>query len=326
MNKWEAFGPVSINLGSQCLSHGDFSIFRYDEHQLNEFLKDDYEYWSPVSLSISYKSAYWVRLIFERQSGVEPWNTAINGVKLHLEACGLFKSALCVLALAGLRVRTIERAHGQGGHFGWENTIMGRPYYFLKSSEYEDFLELLNRYEGFWGVNKVVANSSEQLKRINLARYYFAKNFQTIDLIERYVFLSIALEALYGGGQGELKYRYANRAALLLGDDAEKSEATSKFLQDAYDKRSDILHGRTSWKIEPSEVLVYTEIIRQSILRQISLYTKSYSNICKELDDCIFNPTKHARLLDDARALFGNASDYKGPAESYKHHGLAIRK
>lgn len=328
MVKWEAIGPISVMLeyNTYSLSHGDFSLSRYDEQQLDELLKNDSEYWSPVSLSTSYKSGYWLKLSLEVDADEEPWKKAVDQVRLYLETMGLFKSTLSILAVAGLCVRRIEEAAGPSGHFGWENTIIGKPYYYLKTSEHADLFDLLTKYKEFWDTNKIGATSSKQLKRINLARYYFGKNFQTVDIVERYIFLSIALEALYGEAQDELRYRYANRAALLLGDDVETRKIVYKNIQKAYDKRSDILHGRISWRIEPKEVLTYTEIIRQTILRFISLQSRGYVDICRILDECILDSTRHARLLEDAKTFFGKISEYRCTEELYKHHGWAIRK
>lgn len=328
MVKWEAIGPISLMLeyNTRSLSHEDFSLSRYDEHQLDELLKNDSEYWSPVSLSTSYKSGYWLKVSFEVGADEDPWKKAIDQVRLYLETMALFKSTLTMLAVAGLCVRKIEEAAGISGHFGWENTVMGKSYYYLKTSEHADLFDLLSKYKGFWDTNKIGPKSSRQLKRINLARYYFGKNFQTADLVERYIFLSIALEALYGEARYELKYRYANRAALLLGDDTQTRKTIYKKVKKAYDKRSDILHGGITWRIEPKEVLTYTEIIRQTILRFISLHSRGYVNISRMLDESIFDSTKYAKLLEDAKALFGRISECKLAEESYRHRGWAIRK
>lgn len=124
--------------------------------------------------------------------------------------------------------RTGKEISGFSAHFGLENTILGKPKYFLKVEEYDNLKELFVKYKNFWLSNKVTPESNEYLQRINWAKYYFVKAYQTMYLRERYIFLSIALEALCGDGQGELKYRYANRVALLLGDDLEKLRGVAK--------------------------------------------------------------------------------------------------
>jgi len=220
----------------------------------------------------------------------------------------------------------LERGPGSSGHFGWENTIIGKPHYPLKTAEYDRFADLLTKYKDFWLNNKITDQPNKQLKRINLARFFFAQNYQTKELVERYIFLSIALEALLGEGQDELKYRYSNRAALLLGDDTKRRKTVYHDVQKAYKKRSAILHGGVGWSIEPKEVLTYAEIIRQIILRCISLYTRNHRRIGKALDECMHDPEKHAKLLKDATVLFGTSSEHKEPGKSASSRGWAVRK
>jgi len=322
MVRWRAIGPISVRLEERSFSHDDFSVSRYDEDQLDELLKDDKKYWSPVNFDLAYKPGYWLELDFDVNHDEKFWEKAVSLVRSFLEACGLFKTTLSKLAVAGLCVRRPD----EGGSFGWEDTIVGKRHYLLKTTEYNGFIELLDKYTKFWNANKPTAQSSKQLKRINWARYYFGKTYQAIKAVERYIFLSLALEFLYGEGQHELRYRLSNRAALLLGDDIERRRIVYGDVQKAYKKRSNILHGGISWRIEPKEVLIYTEIIRQTILRCISLHEKGYSNINKALDECMHDPEKHAKLLKDAKAFFGTLSEYKEPGKSARSRGWAIRK
>jgi len=325
MVKWQAIGPLSIMLLGENLFHDNISVCRYELDELEKLLGKDQDYWSSVNFSLSYKNGYWLKLDFEVNSGERPWEKAVAQVSLFLQALGLFKSTLSVLAVGGLYVKRMEEAGGASGHFGWENTIVGRKHYFLKKEEYDDFINLLSKYERFWHDNKITDQTSKQLKRINLARHYFLRNYQTKSLVDRHISLSVALEALYGEGQSELQYRYSNRAALLLGDDIKIRKTVYSNVLRAYKKRSSILHGGISWILEPKEILSYTEIIRQTILRCISLYTQDYLNIGKTLDECTLDPEKHSRLLKDAKTLFGSSSKYKEPQESPSRRSWAIR-
>jgi len=322
MVKWRAIGPMSILLQGENLFHDKISVCAYEENELKKLLGKDQDYWSSVNFSLSYKIGYWLKLDLEVNPDENAWKKAVAQTSLFLQTLGLFKSTLSILTVGGLLVKRIENG---GGQFGWENTVVGRKHYFLRKEEYDDLINLLATYEKFWQENRVTGQSNKQLKRINGARYYFLKNYQTKDLVDRHIFLSVALEALYGEGQHELMYRYSNRAALLLGDDANRRRAVYSAVKRAYQKRSDILHGRTSWILEPKEVLSYTEIIRQTILRCISLYTQGYLNIGKILDECMHNPEKHAKLLKDAKELFGPTSEYKEPQKSRSRRGWAIR-
>lgn len=325
MVKWQAMGPLSVILLGENLLHGNISVRRYESNELEKLLGKDQDYWSKVNFSLRYKNGYWMKLDLEVNSDEKAWEKAVAQASRFLEALGLFKSILSLLAVGGLYVKRMEKGDGLTGHYGWENTIIGRKYYPLKKEEYDDFVDLLTKYKRFWHDNKVTNKSSRQLMRINLARGFFLRTFQTVNLVDRHIFLSIALEALYGGGQGELTYRYSNRAALLLGDDAKRRKAVYSCVKRAYRKRSDILHGRMGWVLEPKETLSYSEIIRQTILRCISLYTKGYLNIGKALDECMHDPQKHLQLLKDAKALFGPLSGYREPQESPSTRSWAIR-
>lgn len=325
MVRWQALGPISVALETRSFSHDNITVCKYNTEQLDELLKEDKDYWSKTYFSLRYAGGYWLKLDFEVDKNEKSWRKATVQINSFLQTLGLFKSTRSLLAIGGLRLRRIEKGSGPSGQFGAEKTIVGKPHYLLKKSEYDSFIDLLTRYRKFWNRNTITPKSSKQLRRISLARDFYFGNLQTMNLVERYIFLSVALEALYGEGQHELKYRYSNRSALLLGEDINRRKAVYSYVQKAYDKRSDILHGRVSWRIEPKEVFTYNEIIRQSILRCISLYTQGYRNIGKALDECMHDPDKQARLLEDARAFLGSHSEYKETEESVRSRGWSIR-
>lgn len=311
---WRALSPISVRLENEQFSCDEITVLRYDESQLNDYLGDDIEYWPKVSFDLDYKTGYWLKFELEVDSSEDAFQKLVGHAQLFFEALALFKSTRSILLPAGFLVKKTGKViSGLSGHFGMENTILGMPKYFLKAEEYNNLRELFGKYKKFWLNNKVTPKSNEYLQRINWAKYYFIKAYQTMDLRERYIFLSIALEALCGEGQGELQYRYANRAALLLGDTIEKRKETYNFIIKAYDTRSKILHGSTKWKITLDEVLIYTEAIRQMVLRCISLYSNNYLRIGKALDDCLHDPNKHAELLKNSKVLFVSLSDYKEP-------------
>jgi hypothetical protein len=182
-------------------------------------------------------------------------------------------------------------------------------------------------YKKFNVENITSADSDQSLKRIYWAKYYLRKSYETANLNERYIFLSIALEALCGAGESELKYRYANRTALILGDDTAKRKEYYSFVLKAYDTRSKIVHGSIKWKIQLEDVLKYSEIIRQMVLRCISLYSNEVYKVGKILDECLHDPTKHADVLEKSKSLFGPVSEYKQPEIQQRFsHNFRIRK
>jgi hypothetical protein len=162
------------------------------------------------------------------------------------------------------------------------------------------------------GVTKRASENQQIFEKNILAKYYLRKSYETPNLNERMIFLTIALEAMLGGGT-ELRYRYANRAAVLLGDDAEKRKKYYQLILDAYDTRSKIVHGDINWQVNEQEILEYTEAIRQMVLRSISLYSNGISDPSTLLDESVHDSTEQQELLRKSRSLFGPLSDYKQP-------------
>ena len=100
--------------------------------------------------------------------------------------------------------------------------------------------------------------------------------------------LVTALEALFSPGKdGEMKFRIAQRAALLLGKDASDRERLAHFLRKLYDGRSQILHSGISAFNPPeainnkrrkgltlltdSDLTQLGDLVRQAILRTLTL-------------------------------------------------------
>jgi hypothetical protein len=314
MTKWQAIGPISVNLESNELTVDNVGIRRFSKDELCNLLGDDLEYWSPVSLELSHYVGFWLKMDIDVNDNENSWEKPVTEVQLVLEALGLFKTTLSMISMAGLCVKKLEEEPPAGGSFGLENTIWGTPYW-LSTAEYNDFSKLLTEYRNFWGTHKVDSKSSEQLKRINLAKNCFVASYQRPSPADRYILLSIALEALYGEAEQELAYRYSNRAALLLGDNADRRKEACKDAKSAYRLRSSIVHGGVDWIIYPINVWKLAEIIRETILRCISLFNQGYANIGSTLDDCIHEIDKQRQLLEDSKRLFGKVSEYKEPEE-----------
>jgi len=318
-------GPSSVTLLGEGFFYNNISLRTYGSDELEKLLGTDQGYWSKVYFSLDYKKGFWLKLDLEADNIKEAWKRAVSQTSRFFEALGLFKSTLSMLALGGLYVKMMEKGEGPTGEFGWENSIVGRKRYSLQKEEHSGFTSLLTKYSEFWNGNEITDKSHKQLKRINLARNFFLRSFQTPNPVDRHIFLSIVLEALMGGQQVELGYRYSNRAALLLGDDAERRKAVCSDVQRAYKIRSEILHGGTKWVVKSVKLLNYSEIIRQMILRCISLHSQGYRNITDALDECLHDPERHSGLLEDARALFGPTSRYKEPQKSRSVRGWATR-
>jgi hypothetical protein len=308
MVMWRAFAPVTIKLEDEQLECNEFLLTKYDEDKLREILEGHVNYWPNRHFDLIYKKGYWFKLEMDADTSQQAYGRLMDKTILIFETFALFKTTGGILLPAGLLVKGL--APHTNAHFGWENTITGKPNYLLYKTEYVPLLDFFIKIKKFWTENKVAQSSSEYLKRIYWAKYYFRKCHETLNLNERYIFLSIASEALRGL-ESELRYRFANRAALLLGDDIIKRKRIYKFILHAYDVRSKIVHGDIKWKIEFGEVLEYTEIIRQMILRSISLYANNQNNIGETLDDCLHDPKLHDSVLKDSKELFGFLSEEK---------------
>jgi hypothetical protein len=87
--------------------------------------------------------------------------------------------------------------------------------------------------------------ADNQFLSVNIRR--FSQSSERDDIEDRIIDLMISAEALFlssgGSFQGELKYRLAHRAAMLIGDDIGDRKYVFEFMQNAYNVRSSIVHG-----------------------------------------------------------------------------------
>ena len=73
---------------------------------------------------------------FEVNSNEKAWNKALGLITQILQALGLFKTTLSLLAIGGLRVIKLDKESPSfSGQFEWENTIINKPYYILRVEE-----------------------------------------------------------------------------------------------------------------------------------------------------------------------------------------------
>jgi len=278
---------------------------RYSREELDRLLGDSNCFWAPIHLR-EFTADFWLVMETEKETVDEAYKWSIEHAVRFFEALSLYKTMFCFLLPAGVLIKTVQ---GFEENFGWENTLR-EPYYFLQESEYDCFSNFLTQYDNFWETQKEAAKTNKYLKRISWAKYYLRKSYETDNLNERIIFLTIALEAMLGGG-AELRYRYANRTAVLLGDDSEKRKKYYQLILEAYDTRSKIVHGDINWQVNRQEILEYTETIRQMVLRSISLYSNGIFDPSTLLDESLHDTNKQQELLNKARSLFGSLSEYK---------------
>lgn len=128
------------------------------------------------------------------------------------------------------------------------------------------------------------------LRMVNaLAAHYYEGHYRRAanERDEKLIELVTAIEALFSPGkEGELRFRIAQRAALLLGKDASDREQLFRFFRKLYDGRSQILHSGISAFSPPeaikqkrkdliildeSELIQLGDLVRQAVLRILTL-------------------------------------------------------
>lgn len=141
--------------------------------------------------------------------------------------------------------------------------------FYLRKNEISSFID-------FYKLFKKKIKQLQTNNKIIYAIEFYSKANRTRDLIEKFIFLSISLELLFGREKDELRYRYSNRVSLLLGLDEQERKNISKNVKDLYDKRSKIIHGSQMSPPSQEEYYYLNEIIRASILQILSLSDPSY--------------------------------------------------
>ena len=129
----------------------------------------------------------------------------------------------------------------------------------------------------------------------------------------------IGLEALYLKEHQELKYRFANRVAILLSNKPEdERKELQEYAQHVYDLRSDIVHGTLSRKDIWKELIsrtgrqiggkVYSirELLRVSLVYFLSLHLNGLAkkeDILKRIDSALFSKADRDWIMWKKRRL-----------------------
>lgn len=124
----------------------------------------------------------------------------------------------------------------------YRQTASALPYsrgqYRLLVSDHENLMSLWGKF------NKEPFKKAKYLD-VALIRYGQAKERSNDE--DAIIDLMIAAEAIFlgssGDSNGELKYRLAHRAAMLLGNTPDEKQKIFTFMKKAYDTRSSIVHG-----------------------------------------------------------------------------------
>lgn len=176
--------------------------------------------------------------------------------------------------------------------------------YHFSSSEIEDFLEFQEI------LTTLIPNELDKNNRyIEIAIRYFNFANERDSNEDKMVDYIIALEALYlNGDHGEFTYRLAHRAASMLGSTFDKRRETFRNVRDAYDLRSQIVHGGSDpkkRKITNEDVEKVNNYVRISIVEYLNLNKTHNSKklILEKIDESLFGETSWDTLQRDAKAF-----------------------
>ena len=251
-------------------------------------------------------------LLVTAQKYVEDFPTAasdvLDGV---LKSLSLFKTTNTILHIGQRLMMTVDDQN-MGGLVVTQGSCLlneskGLPKYSLDVKELSTFKEYYNKFiQVFRKLNKN--------NRIKLGIEFYSKASRTADIVEKFIFLSVALEILFSNESSELGYRFSNRISLLLGNDLTQRIITQKNISKIYTKRSTIVHGNVVDPPSFAEFVYLNELIRSSILQLLSLTNEpKYSDYLSVIDSFILkqDSIEYCEFQKQKLFFFGNLSEFK---------------
>ncbi|QUC63961.1 hypothetical protein NsoK4_05720 [Nitrosopumilus sp. K4] len=231
----------------------------------------------------------------------------VNG---FLNVLTLFKPWMFTPLFAG---PIIYRGFHEGIHAGWTSGTINpksvaypKFYYNLTNSEIEELQNFFVSISTFFDSKK-----NKISNRINFAYSWLKKAREIVDVNDRLIFLTIAIESLMSKETDELSYRISHRTSALLGETLLEKQFIFRNMRKMYKKRSSLVHG-VPISIRFAETEFLLEVLRVLILRMMSLSLKNYSdaNLLDELLDTIFEPDRVKTILSDSTQLFGSKAHF----------------
>jgi len=193
--------------------------------------------------------------------------------------------------------------------------MLGRPRWDVQPAPYElkdSDRDHVLRYMRFYVEHRALFEdfNSPLRKSTALAGDYYEAHHGRQKPEDQLVDLAIAVEALFSPtpGQGELRFRIAQRAGLLLGSDAAGRKEIARFIRRMYNARSDLVHGNTNpflaGKVTPVELQLLADLVRQGILRLVTINARGHTQrerVLDRLDEAAMdvNELEGIRLLGD---------------------------
>lgn len=227
-----------------------------------------------------------------------------------LKSLSLFKTTNTILHV-GQRLMITVDDRNMGGIVVTQGSCLlneskGLPKYSLNLNELASFKEFYNKFIQIF--RKLDKNN-----RIKLGIEFYSKASRTADIVEKFIFLSVALEILFSNESSELGYRFSNRISLLLGNDLTQRIITQKNVSKIYNKRSTIVHGNVVDPPSFPEFVYLNELIRSSILQLLSLINEpKYSDYVSVIDSFILKQdSTEYQEFQKQKLLFGPLSEFK---------------
>lgn len=156
--------------------------------------------------------------------------------------------------------------------------------------------------------------SKKEMKFLQVAINRFSSSIENETPEDKIVDYVIALESLLLSSPGEASLRISSRAAVLLGEDDEDMEFLWKFMRQAYNLRSGIVHGEGVRKFtidgksyDLNDITVQLESVTRKAIKKILNLMNSYENqnqILDDLDLATFNRSKLAGFQSKASGAF----------------------
>jgi hypothetical protein len=166
--------------------------------------------------------------------------------------------------------------------------------------------------QAYQKLKPLIENVSGSLRQAtSFAGNYFEGHNARTKPEEKLIDLVIALEVLFSPGrEGELRFRIAQRAAILLGKTADDRMSIKDFLVGVYDARSGLVHAGESpfsptakKRLTNEDLVRLGDYVRQAILRFFILHWRGEADkqtVQGLLDKCALDQTSLDRLLSHA--------------------------
>jgi hypothetical protein len=122
---------------------------------------------------------------------------------------------------------------------------------------------------------------------VQLAFENFELSYEIANMQLAFVMLMIGLEALLNPAYDEVRYRVSRNAAVLLGENREKSEEIFTLVKKLYGKRSEMIHSGKRGIVEKVDLLTLRDCVRRAI-KEIYCIGKEKNEIMNLLDSCGF--------------------------------------